>query len=158
MNCFSSLCFDRTASLRRREAGGLLPCWRSPAIGHAVPIPDIDDRNRRGEIEQFFLGKLRGRFSIDLIADAAAKLGQRLGPSQRRAFARGELRRLAPDHHEIDLVAGYAQPFRLQNMILNAKGAAVDLRGAYLHKLEQLLVESGLAGQLAQREYGVVDI
>ena len=37
--------------------------------------------------------------------------------------------------------------------MLHAEGAAVDLRGAQLDQLEQLLVDAGLGGDLAERQH-----
>jgi hypothetical protein len=41
---------------------------------------------------------------------------------------------------------------------LHAEGAAVDLRGAQLDELKQLLVEAGLGGKLPERSHGIVGI
>jgi hypothetical protein len=89
------------------------------------------DRGYRGsQIGQFLFGKLRARLGVDFIADAAGQHGQRFSPGQRRALAAGELRRLAPHHHQIEFVGGDAEAFGLQDVKLHAERAAVDLRGA----------------------------
>jgi hypothetical protein len=95
---------------------------------------------------------------MDLVADPARKHRQRFGPGQCGAFTPGEMRRLAPDRDEVDLVGGQSERFRLQDMILQAERAAVDLRGADLDQLDQLLVEAGLCRELAERQQCLVDV
>ena len=62
------------------------------------------------------------------LGDHAFALPQRLVlGGQRRPFALRELRRLAPDHHEVDFVCGHPELFTLHDVILHAEGTAVDL-------------------------------
>jgi hypothetical protein len=46
----------------------------------------------------------------------------------------------------------------LQDVKLDAEGAAVDLRGAQLDQFKQLFVDTGLAGRLAKRRDQVVGV
>ena len=46
----------------------------------------------------------------------------------------------------------------LQDVILHAEGAAVDLRGAQLDQFEQLLVDAGLGRDLAERQHDFVGV
>ena len=65
----------------------LLPRRRSPAIGNAEPVPDVDRGNRRTKIGQFLFWELRTHLGVDFIADTLRHQGQRLGPGQCRALA-----------------------------------------------------------------------
>ncbi|MGY4624679.1 hypothetical protein ACVWY3_002435 [Bradyrhizobium sp. USDA 4486] len=58
----------------------------------------------------------------------------------------------------MELVGGHADPLRQQDVMLYAKGTAIDLRGAQLDELEQLLVEAGLGRHLAQSEHQIIRI
>ena len=135
-----------------------MPRRRSPAISNPQPVPDIDRRDRRREIGQLLLGELGARLRINLVAHAPGEMRQRFGPHQRRALARRKLRRLAPDHDEIELVSRDAEAFALQDVELHAESAAVDLRSAQLDQFEQLPVDAGLAGRLAKRRDNVIGI
>jgi hypothetical protein len=43
-------------------------------------------------------------------------------------------------------------------VVLHTEGAAIDLRGAQLDQLQQLLVQTGLAGELAECEHHVIGV
>ena len=135
-----------------------LPGWRAPAIGDAEPVPDVDRGNGRGQVGQFLVGKFRARLRVDFVADARRQQRQRLGPGQRRTFARGKLRHLTPHHDKIELVDRHAEPLRLKDMILHAEGAAVDLRRPQLDQLEQRLLDAGLGGKTAERENALIGV
>src|SRR5450759_2023381 len=88
------------------------------------------------EIGQFLFGKFRSCLRIDLVADARGQQRQRFGPRQCRALARRKQRRLAPDHDKVELVGRDAEALALQDVVLHAEGAAVDLRGAQLDQFQ----------------------
>src|SRR6266850_2142084 len=144
--------------LRGRRACGRLSYRRRPAKRCAEPVPDIDRRHGRREVRELLLGEFRARLRIDLVADALAEQRQRLRPGQRRTLAGRELRRLAPDHHQIEFIGGHAELLALQDVILHAEGTAIDLRGAQLDQFEQLLVHASLARDLAERQHGVIGV
>jgi hypothetical protein len=135
-----------------------LPRRPAPAVGRAESVPAIDRSDRRGEVEQLLFRERRARLRIDFVADAFAQQRQRFGPGQRRPLALGELRRLAPDHDEIELVDWHVQLLGLQDVILHAECASVDLRGAQLDEFEQLLLDARLGSGVAERRDDLVNI
>jgi homoserine dehydrogenase len=70
-----------------------------------------------------------GYAEADPSFDVAGQQCHRFRPRQGSALTARELRRLAPDHEEIELVDGDAESLRLHKMKLHAEGAAVDLGG-----------------------------
>ncbi|GGI23743.1 hypothetical protein GCM10010987_25910 [Bradyrhizobium guangdongense] len=58
----------------------------------------------------------------------------------------------------MELVDRNPEPLGEQDVVLHAKGAAIDLGGAQLHKLEELLVETGFGRDLPQRQHQIIRI
>ena len=107
------------------------------AVGSELLTPDRMDTN------SLFLTDAGQAFA------GLAHQRHRISPGQCRALPRRKLRRLAPDHHEVEFIDGNAETLAQQNMMLHAEGAAIDLRRAQLDQFEQLLVDAGLCGGLA---------
>src|SRR5262249_6843776 len=69
--------------------------------------------------------------------------GQRLSPAQRGPLPLGVARRFAPGRQQVDALLGLAPAAGLGRMHVDAVGAAVDLRSAKLHELDQARLEAG---------------
>jgi hypothetical protein len=65
-------------------------------------------------------------------------------PFERSALARGEDAGLTPDGEQIEFLGRRACLARVVQVILHAKGAAVDLRNADLHHLNQIGLKARL--------------
>nr|KGD11541.1 hypothetical protein DO63_5965 [Burkholderia pseudomallei] len=79
----------------------------------------------------------------------------RLGPFERRAFAVGEERRFAPDDDRREAALGFAVLARVARVHVDAVRAAVDLRGAQPHELDQRRLQPALRDPLLEREHRV---
>src|SRR5215472_2599633 len=90
------------------------------------------------KVDQLSLVEVLASLLVDLIG--RVRLGderQRLGPSQRCAFAVGKERRFPPGVESTEPLFGFAIGTGVLGMHVDAIGAAVDLGGAHPDQLDQ---------------------
>jgi hypothetical protein len=74
---------------------------------------------------------------------AVAEPGHRLGPGERGALSLGVDGRLAEHGEQIDALRALAGGVEILAVHVDAEGAAVDLRDAQVHEVEEPAVEAG---------------
>ena len=77
-----------------------------------------------------------------------------LGPGQGGALARRVAGRLAPGGQQVQALLVLAGGARVLAVHVQAEGAAVDLRDARLHQLQQRVIQPAAARVLLQPQHG----
>src|SRR5581483_2483386 len=109
------------------------------------PVPDVDGRYRDGQVDQLFLVEMPAHgFVYGVWHLVAAYHGHGFGPFQRRAFAVREERGFPPDYQRVEALLGFAAGSRVLRVHVYAVGAAIHLRRAHLHQINQCRVEAGV--------------
>ena len=92
------------------------------------PVPSVDLRDQQGELHLFVLSKVLAQRLVGIVRRMG--LGHQresLGPAQRGALAVGIKRGLAPRAEKMKPVLGLPVLAGICNVMVDAKGASVDL-------------------------------
>ena len=115
----------------------------SEAVGHRDSIPRIDGSDSCGEECKLAPDKLLARILVTVVCYAVGcYVSQRFGPCERCSFSRGEDIGFAPYGEDIQFCLGETELVRGVEMVLDAEGAAVDLRRSNLDQFRQSFVQS----------------
>src|SRR6185437_9949561 len=130
---------------------------RGNTEGNAQPVPAVDGDDAVHERGHLSLRELCScgivhRVRYLAIRDAGDRFGQRQGSP----LARGENRRLAPGPHQVQPQLVLAELARVRDMHRDAKGTAVDLRGAHFDQLQQAMVQAALIDDGLQAAHGLI--
>src|SRR5262249_37529864 len=108
------------------------------------PVPAIDDVDHERELHLFLVAELGAERSVGAFMGMAFREPrQRFGPAQCGPLPLRVARRFAPGRQQVDALLGLALAASFGRMHVDAVGAAVDLRGADLHELDQARLEAG---------------
>ena len=143
----------------------LRPCFRrrGPLAGNLPgrdvdPIPHVDERNLEHDGAERPLVVVARRLLPDVVGHrirAVAEPRHRFGQRQRRALLVGEIRRVAPAGDGERAQVGLAALPRAARVQIEADGAAVDLAGAQVDKIECLLRDAALLDRRGQGHHGL---
>src|SRR5438067_1572631 len=115
--------------------------WRRPRRD-GEPVPRVDGRRDEGEIGYFPVAEMLLCFGEYLVRHVRLRdESDRLDPREARAFAIRKERRLAPRVERIEPLLGLALRARVDRVHVDAERAAVDLRGAQLQEVDELVIE-----------------
>lgn len=97
----------------------------------ARQVKGVHQTDGEGQIAYLTRGKMFAQRLVNLIFRmAGGNVGDRLGPSQRRAFGRSKVGAYPPARKGIQFALRHAAFAQRLAMFLKTKGAAVDLRDA----------------------------
>src|SRR5688572_23936234 len=125
-----------------------MPCFKSDRHreAHAESVPAVDRDDREREIGHLLIREVAAHFLEKFVAHRISReLRHRIGPAQRRLFARRvKVVSLLPGAEQVEALAAFASRRRVAEMHIDAERAGFEERGPELYQLHEWLFETAL--------------
>jgi len=113
------------------------------------PVPGVDRADQHGQVDLLGGGEVPGELLVIPVGSMGlGHQGQGLGPGEGGPLPVVEERRFPPGVEEVEPLLRLAAGAGILGVHVEAEGAAVDLRGAGLHQLDQAVLQPAVLQDL----------